>query len=90
MERDCIAANGCSAVLKDRLMEQSDEFRMWMCSKCGVPALVEEFESSKKHVPSIHLCRLCGGGDLVLKKIPYGSKLLVDELAAMGVVIRLF
>jgi DNA-directed RNA polymerase beta subunit len=31
MERDVIGANGASAILQDRLFEQSDEYSIWLC-----------------------------------------------------------
>lgn len=101
MERDNYALNGAAAVLCDRLCEQSDEFKMWVCHKCGTPALYEEEFSRTRNAAhgsaaagrlpvAIRMCRVCGSSELYEAKLPYGSKLFLDELAAMGVVTSMF
>lgn len=82
MERDCILGQGAARFGRDRLMEQSDEFRMWVCSICGLPAHVEQQGEIKE-------CRVCGTGDVSYIRIPYGSKLIIQELMAMNIVPRI-
>ena len=79
MEKDCIAGQGCTAFLKDRMMEQSDEFSMWFCGVCGLPAYTTE---------TVKECKVCGSKDLNFVKIPYGAKLLFQELMGMNIVPR--
>ena len=39
MERDCIISHGASAFLKERLMDQSDAYRIHVCQTCGLVAV---------------------------------------------------
>lgn len=82
MERDCILGQGSARFARDRLMEQSDEFRMWMCDICGLPAHVEK-------EGEIRECRLCGTTKVSKIKLPYGSKLIGQELMVANIVPRL-
>ena len=82
MERDCMAASGVSAFLRDRLLEQSDDYKMWICNRCGLAAVVSKDGSVKE-------CKLCETDDVSLVRIPYGAKLVTQELMGMGVVGRI-
>jgi DNA-directed RNA polymerase II subunit RPB2 len=87
MERDCLLANGCPAFVRDRLMEQSDEYRMHYCKVCGLPATVvkgnpaEGIEESKE-------CKVCLSKDIAFIRLPYATKLLMFEFMGMGIVFR--
>ena len=83
MERDCLAANGAPYFLKDRLMEQSDAYRMWICEICGVPAIVQKGKTTGD-------CKLCGLNRVTKIKIPYGTKLIMQELMGMNIIPRIF
>ena len=82
-ERDCILGQGASRFVKDRMMEQSDEYRMWVCARCGLNVVVQE------EANSIHLCNVCGSRDVAKIRIPYGAKLLAQELMGMNIVARI-
>jgi DNA-directed RNA polymerase beta subunit len=75
LERDCIGVHGASAILLDRMFEQSDYFVGTYCSNCGLP--------------STERCEVCKVGHGVEIEIPYGSKLLFDELMGCGVGVRI-
>jgi DNA-directed RNA polymerase beta subunit len=81
MEKDVFVAHGASAVLKDRLFEQSDAFKMPVCGQCGLIA-----ESSSKR----NYCRNCETGEHVVETyVPYAFKLVLQEMYAMNIAPRL-
>lgn len=82
MEVHILCANGGSAVLQDRLFEQSDKFSIHVCNICGLMA-------QAGLEPGTGYCRICEKGDVSVTDIPYGSKLLFQELAAMNIVPRI-
>lgn len=97
MERDALIAHGCSWFGKDRLMEQSDETRVWLCRICGLPALVidEDYTNTISSSSSTYSmkttkkeCRVCETNDIVVVRMPYATKLLMQEFAGMNVIIR--
>lgn len=78
MERDAVIAHGSSAMLKERLFAVSDPFQITVCQKCGI------MTSTTKD------CHICKGDQVTNCNFPYASKLLHQELTAMGlkVIIR--
>lgn len=82
MERDCLIDHGGAAVLNERLMKVSDEYKTEVCKKCGMIGTVVKNET-------IFECRSCGNMDAKTVKIPYASKLLFQELMAMNIAPRL-
>ena len=78
MERDAIISHGASRFLKERLFDVSDAFQMSVCSKCGIPT------------KSTTECQSCKGSDVKSCNIAYASKLLTQELTAMGLKISIF
>ena len=73
MERDCMIGHGNSRFLKERLFDQSDPYRVVICDKCG------NFASSQKE------CRACETDMVTRINMPYSSKLVLQELNAMGI-----
>ena len=84
---NCLLANGCPAFVKDRLMEQSDEYRMWFCKVCGLPAIVVK-GSPELNIPPSKECRVCQSKNIAYVKLPYATKLLMYEFMGMGIVFR--
>ncbi|ABW97896.1 rpb2 (nucleomorph) [Hemiselmis andersenii] len=83
MERDCMMSHGASIFLKDRLMDQSDAFSIFLCDLCGLIAIA----NPKKR---IFECRSClNRNSISLVKIPYACKLLFQELMAMAIAPRM-
>ncbi len=83
MERDCMIAHGTLQFLKERTMDVSDKYKMFICNKCNLTATVNYDEK-------ISNCKKCNNYiDFSEIKIPYGCKLLVQELESMSIAPRL-
>jgi DNA-directed RNA polymerase II subunit RPB2 len=85
MERDCILSHGCSALLKGKLMDNSDRFEVHVCGKkgCGLLAMWNEDTGSV-------YCRPCRSSIGIRKIVlPYATKLLFQELYALCIAPRL-
>jgi DNA-directed RNA polymerase II subunit RPB2 len=84
MERDCIMSHGAASFLKERLMDQSDAYRIHVCQKCGLIAVAnlknQTFECCKN--PSERT-------SVVQVMVPYACKLLFQELMSMAIAPRL-
>lgn len=80
MERDAVISHGCANVLLDRLNEQSDQFDMTVCSRCGRLA-TPCTEAMAVVRGKISRCAVCSLNDSA-RNIPtcYGIKLLAQEL----------
>jgi len=78
MERDVLISHGCTSLLQERLFYASDAFTMNICSECGTSG------------PAGKVCRTCESGPENIKKtnVPYATKLLQAELAAVGIEMR--
>lgn len=81
MERDCILAQGASGMLLDRLKEQSDETRIWVCDICGLIAVADKTGRGE--------CKVCETNKISRISISYGTKLIIQELFGMGIVARI-
>jgi DNA-directed RNA polymerase II subunit RPB2 len=83
MERDCMISHGAAIFLKDRLIDQSDAFNVFICDLCGILAM-----GNKKK--NLFECKNCNNKNSIsLIKIPYACKLLFQELMAMAIVPRI-
>jgi len=83
MERDCMISHGSAIFLKDRLMDQSDAFEIFVCDLCGFLAI-----GNRKQ--DIFECKNCDNTvSISLIKIPYACKLLFQELMAMAISPRI-
>lgn len=78
MEQAALVSHSAPALLQDRLFFSSDRFYMSLCYKCNTPTKDSGCES-------------CGAGknDIKKTKVPYATKLLREELAAMGIKMEL-
>jgi DNA-directed RNA polymerase II subunit RPB2 len=90
MERDAMISHGCSLFLKERLVDNSDIYTCYVCSKCGLIA-------SKKLDKDIYICRACSKLPEYQDNVPYANKvvmpyafkLLVQELMAINILPRI-
>lgn len=105
MEQGCLIAYGASALLKERMHDSSDAFEVPVCCQCGfiaIPVRPDErarfgwFDGKKlgggrlllqAGMPYCPVC--CSSEEIGIVRVPYAFKLLVQELYAMFVVVRL-
>ncbi len=78
MERDALVGHGASLLLKERMLEQSDKWEVWVCKKCGDIGYYD-------YVRNMPVCQVDGPGSLVSLEISYAFKLLLDEIKAMHI-----
>lgn len=71
MERDCMIAHGNSKFLQERLFEQSDKYAAPICESCG------NFATNQTS------CNACKTDNVAMTKMPYVSKLVIQELNSM-------
>ncbi|KAL9643773.1 hypothetical protein ABK040_016075 [Willaertia magna] len=77
MERDCLIGYGASALLLERLMLSSDEYKIHVCDECGL-------------IGYMGYCQYCKSKqNMSLLPMPYAFKLLIQELQAMNIAPRL-
>lgn len=77
METDCILSHGASYFLKEKTFECSDKFQVHICNKCGIIANINN---------DIYNCLKCDNkNDFSKINLPYATKLLFMEIAAMNV-----
>jgi DNA-directed RNA polymerase beta subunit len=82
MERDGIVAHGAGLFLKERMLDVSDNFRVFPCRKCG---LISTANPDK----NIYKCGSCrSSADIVQIRMPFCFKLLLQELESMSVGLR--
>lgn len=90
MERDAMISHGCSLFLKERLVDTSDIYTTYVCSKCGLIA-------QKEKIKDIWVCNSCNKlpeyqGDVayaIKVVMPYAFKLLIQELMAINILPRI-
>jgi DNA-directed RNA polymerase II subunit RPB2 len=82
MERDCFIAHGTSNFLAERMLHVSDNYRVFICKKCGMHANVNTEKS-------IYSCKYCKNNtDIAQVRMPYAFKLLNQELYTMNIMMR--
>jgi DNA-directed RNA polymerase subunit B len=78
MERDCLVGHGAAMLLKDRLLEESDAYTIYVCEKCGRQGFFDIRQ--RKYV-----CPICEGkGDIESVTVSYAFKLLLQEMQSLG------
>lgn len=83
MERDCLVGHGATMLLRDRMLDGSDAYTMYVCTLCGHIA----WYNSKKNV---YECPIHGeNGDIKPVKVPYAFKLFLQEIMSMGIKPRI-
>ena len=103
MERDGMIGHGCTFFLKDSMMNRGDKYQMAICNHSGTMAIYDkktnhfyspildgpiEFDMEGKEI--IHSKTVSKyGKDFTMVEVPYCFKLLLQELSAMNVQMRL-
>ena len=83
MERDCLIGHGASMLLRDRLLEESDKYTLYVCENCGQIAY---FDMKQRK----YTCKICDERARVSPVIiSYAFKLLLQELQSLCVTPRL-
>ena len=82
MEIECNWSHGIQQFLKERVMECSDNYRVFICKQCGMVATVNP---EKK----LYSCKPCKNTTSFSEiRIPYACKLLFQEIQTMGIGAR--
>jgi DNA-directed RNA polymerase subunit B len=83
MERDCLIGHGAAMLLRDRLLEESDKYVLYVCENCGYIAYYDIRQRR-------YVCQICGDkGRVSPVLVSYAFKLLVQELMSLCVSPRL-
>ncbi|PRQ32063.1 putative DNA-directed RNA polymerase [Rosa chinensis] len=88
MELDCLIAHGASANLHERLFTLCDSSQMHACQKCKNAANVIDGTVDGRRIRGPY-CLVCKSvDDIVRLNVPYGAKLLCQELFSMGISLK--
>jgi DNA-directed RNA polymerase II subunit RPB2 len=77
MERDCMISHGVSTFLKERLFDMSDPYNISVCRDC------------KNIIAGEGKCHVCKGFNIANKNVPYATKLLFQEIMALGIKLNI-
>jgi DNA-directed RNA polymerase II subunit RPB2 len=81
-----IISHGSAAFLKERLMDQSDAYRIHVCELCGLIAVA----NLAKNTFDCRACRSAASRSRVVQvALPYACKLLFQELMSMAIAPRI-
>ena len=89
MERDALLGHGAPFLLSERMCTSSDGQVFPVCRKCGrlaTPALSQRFGQVVDGRP---YCKGCQSYEVGNVELPYATKLLIQELEAMHIAVRL-
>ncbi len=83
MERDCLIGHGAAMLLRDRLLEESDKYLLYICENCGYIAYYDIKQRT-------YVCRICEeGAQISPVVVSYAFKLLLQELMSLCVAPRM-
>lgn len=88
MERDCLLAHGAAANLHERLFTLSDFSQMHICRTCcrAANVILRAVSNGKMRGPYCNFCK--SAENIVRINVPYGAKLLYQELFSMGICLK--
>jgi DNA-directed RNA polymerase subunit B len=83
MERDCLIGHGAAMLLRDRLLEESDKYKLYVCENCGYIAYYNMRQRR-------YICQICGEKARISPVvISYAFKLMLQELMSLGTAPKL-
>jgi len=83
MERDCLIGHGAAMLLRDRLLEESDKYTLYICENCGHIAYYDMKQRK-------YACKLCEDKARISPVVvSYAFKLLLQELMSLCVAPKL-
>ncbi len=83
MERDCLIGHGAAMLLRDRLLEESDKYTLYICENCGQIAY---FDMKQRR----YVCKICDEKAKISPVIvSYAFKLLLQELQSLCITPKL-
>jgi DNA-directed RNA polymerase subunit B len=83
MERDCLIGHGAAMLLRDRLLEESDKYTLYVCENCGY---ISYYDLKQRK----YVCRICEDKAKISPVIvSYAFKLLLQELMSLCVAPKL-
>ena len=80
ISHNCMLGQGLPYMTKDRLIDQSDAYKLPVCKICGIQAIEVEGKMT---------CNVCNSTDCAYVPIPFGTKLMNQEFAAMNIIPRM-
>ena len=103
MDRDCLVAHGMSSFIKESMMVRGDEYSMAICNKTGCIAVYNESSNiflspmadgpikfAGNLVDDLNVINISKfGRDFSIVSVPYAFKLLMQELQAMNIQMRI-
>jgi DNA-directed RNA polymerase II subunit RPB2 len=82
MEQEALLSHGINAFLKERFLECSDNYRLFVCKKCGMMANVNPERS-------VYSCKPCNNTSHFAElRLPYACKLMMQELNTLSIATR--
>jgi DNA-directed RNA polymerase subunit B len=83
MERDCLIGHGAAMLLRDRLLEESDKYTLYICENCGQIAF---FDMKQRR----YVCKICDEKAKISPVVvSYAFKLLLQELQSLCITPKL-
>jgi len=83
MERDCLIGHGAAMLLRDRLLEESDKYTLYVCENCGQ---IGYYDMKQRR----YVCRVCDEKAKVSPVVvSYAFKLLIQELQSLCITPKL-
>ena len=83
MERDCLIGHGAAMVLRDRLLEESDKYLLYVCENCG---FISYYDIKQRK----YTCRICEDkAQISPVTVSYAFKLLLQEMMSLCITPRL-